>query len=142
MCIRDSGNIAWSSRIPKVQQTTDDGGYFSSYSMAVVRDRMFFVYNDNSRNFGDRGNRRNLHSFNGSNSIIAMSEVNQKGVVRKYALGNNRDEKILTRPKVCEQTGLYEMVVFGERRGKFKFGTLNFVPQENTLTKKRKVKTQ
>ena len=128
--INPDGTIEWTARIPKRQETRDDNGYFSSYSMAVVRDRMYFVYNDNSRNFEERNmNRRFPYRFNGNNSIITLSEINQDGSVKKYALGNNRDEKILTRPKVCEQTGLYEMVVFGERRGKFKFGTLKFVPQ-------------
>ena len=128
--INPDGTIEWTSRIPKRQETRDDAGYFSSYSMAIVRDRMYFVYNDNVRNFEERrNNRRFPYRFNGNNSIITLSEITQTGEVKKYALGNNRDEKILTRPKVCEQTGLYEMVVFGERRGKFKFGKLKFVPQ-------------
>ncbi len=128
--INPDGTIEWTSRIPKRQETRDDNGYFSSYTMAVVRDRMYFVYNDNSRNFEERKkNRRFPYQFNGNNSIITLSEITQSGDVIKYALGSNREEKILTRPKVCEQTGLYEMVVYGERRGKFKFGKLKFVPQ-------------
>ena len=45
--IRPDGEIEWTARIPKQQETINDGGYYSSYAHAVVRDKIYFIYNDN-----------------------------------------------------------------------------------------------
>lgn len=123
--INPDGEIAWSTLIPKTQRTENDGGYFSSYSKAIVNDKIYFVYNNNQRNFnGPRGSNR--HNFNGRNSVIALTEVNKNGKVKTHPLYDNREANILTRPKVCEQVGKRDMLIYGELRGKFKFASLKF----------------
>lgn len=122
--IRPSGEIEWTCRIPKRQETYNDGGYFSSYAMSIVRDKMFFVYNDNGRNF-DPGSER-LYNFNGRNSVIALTEVNRDGSAHTYPLYNNRDAEIITRPKICKQIGRKEMLVYGERGRSYRFASLSF----------------
>jgi hypothetical protein len=47
--IRPDGSIEWATKIPKRQETVNDGGYFSSYAMSIVRDRLYFIFNDNGR---------------------------------------------------------------------------------------------
>ena len=121
--IKPNGEIQWASRIPKYQLTTNDQGYFSSYAMAVGKDKLYFVYNDNGKNFEDRNSKR-THRFNGRNSVIALSEVNKDGTVKSYPIANNRDERIITRPKVCKQSGKNEMLIYGELNRKFKLGAL------------------
>ena len=123
--IKPNGEIQWVSRIPKRQETTNDGGYYSSYAHAVVRDRIFIVYNDNGRNFKKEDNRR--YRFTGSsNSIISVAEVRKDGSVDIHPLANNRDERFILRPKVCQQIGRREMAIFGERGKRFRFGSLDF----------------
>ena len=97
--IRPSGEIEWTARIPKRQVTVNDGGYFSSYARAIVRDRIFFIYNDNARNFDPKNRNQRLFNFNGSNSIITLAEVRKDGSVFSYPLFNNRDAGIITRPQ-------------------------------------------
>ena len=123
--IRPNGEIQWSARIPKRQETRNDGGYYSSYAMAVVRDKMYFVFNDNGKNFSKQKQGKRFR-FNGSQSIIALAEINKNGSVKTYPLASNRDEGIITRPKVCRQIGKREMVIFGERGKRFKFAELEF----------------
>ncbi len=122
--IRPDGEIEWASRIPKRQVTSNDGGYFSSYAMAIVRDRLYFVYNDNDRNFDPSSKR--LHRFNGRSSIIALTELRKDGSATTYPLFSNRDANIITRPKICKQIGRKEMAIYGERNRKFKFASLQF----------------
>jgi hypothetical protein len=45
-----SGEIEWTEKIPKRQRTTNDGGFFSSYALSVVKDKLYFVFNDHPKN--------------------------------------------------------------------------------------------
>lgn len=123
--IQPDGGIEWATRIPKRQETMNDGGYYSSYAMSIVRDRLYFIFNDNSRNFADDGSGR-LYNFNGRNSIVALAELRKDGQLRMYPLFNNRDAEVLTRPKICKQTGSRRMMVYGERGRQYRFAELVF----------------
>jgi hypothetical protein len=122
--IRPDGSIEWATRIPKRQETVNDGGYFSSYAAAVVRDRLYFIFNDNSRNFDTNNNR--LYNFNGRNSIISLAEINKDGELYMYPLFQNRDAGTLTRPVICKQIGSRKMMVYGERGRAYRFAELTF----------------
>ncbi|MEO1515247.1 MAG: hypothetical protein AAFV95_09545 [Bacteroidota bacterium] len=123
--IRPDGEIEWATHIPKRQETSNDGGYFSSYAMSIVRDRLYFIFNDNGRNFS--ANDRRLYNFDGQrNSVISLAEVRKDGSLDVYPLFNNREADIITRPKVCKQSGKREMVIYGERGRKYKFAKLVF----------------
>ncbi len=125
--IRPDGEIEWTAVIPKRQSTIDDGGYFSSYAMAVVRDRIFFVYNDNARNLDPaRAGDGRIYNYDGRNSVIALAEVRKDGQVLIHPLFPNRDADVITRPKVCKQIGRRQMAIFGERGRSFRFARLDF----------------
>ena len=122
--ITPEGEIEWTTRIPKRQETFNDGGYFSSYAMSTVKDKLFFIYNDNARNFDPNENR--LHNFNGKYSVIAVTQVNKDGTADTYPMFSNRDAGIITRPKICKQLGRRSMIVYGERGRSYKFANLRF----------------
>lgn len=124
--IRPTGEIEWATRIPKRQVTIDDGGYFSSYAMAIVRDRIVFIYNDNERNLDPGVNPNRMYNYNGSNSIIAMTEVYRDGSSATFPLFRNKEAAIITRPKFCKQIGSRAMAVYGERGRNYRFGRLEF----------------
>ena len=123
--ISPDGNIEWSSRISKRQETRNDGGYYSSYAMATTRDGFFFLFNDDGRNFGrDDGK---LYTYTGgNNSVVALAQINIKGEVSVYPLSSNRDANVTVRPKMCKQIGKREMAVLGERGRGYRFGSLKF----------------
>jgi len=123
--IGPDGGIEWASRIPKRQETANDGGYYSSYAMATTRDGFFFLFNDDARNFGrDDGK---LYTYTGgSNSVVALAQVNIKGEVSVEPLTTSRDAGVVTRPKMCKQIGKREMAVIGERGRGYRFGSLKF----------------
>jgi len=125
--IRPNGEIEWATRIPKNQQTRDDGGYFSSYAMSIVKDKLFFVFNDDSRNYNRDDNK--LYSFSGNTrrTLISLAQVNRDGSLEMSPLINNEQDNLLFRPKVSRQTGKREMILFGERGKKFKLASLQFL---------------
>lgn len=122
--IKPNGEIEWATRIPKRQETVNDGGYYSSYAMSIVRDRLYFIFNDNSRNFEKDNNR--LYNFNGKYSIIALIELFKDGSYAAYPLSSNRDADVVTRPQICKQIGSRKMMVYGEWGNRYRFGTLEF----------------
>lgn len=127
--IKPNGEIEWASRIPKQQSTTDDGGIYSSYSMAIVRDKLFFVFNDNARNLGGAQRRRGSRTFNfsGNNSVIVVAEVRKDGSVETFPVNqNNRNIAAIAQPKVSKQIGRKEMAIYGENGRQFMFGSLTF----------------
>ncbi len=125
--IRPDGEIEWTARIPKRQETVNDDGYFSSYAMTVVRDRFYFIYNDNARNLAPAEDRpRTVQRFNGKQSVIALAEISKDGSMRTWPLYSNRDADIITRPKACRQIGSRKMAVYGESGRRFRFATLQF----------------
>ena len=125
--IGPNGEIEWASRIPKRQETVNDGGRFSSYAMSIVRDKIYFVYNENGKNFDSTNKpKRGRHNFNGKYSLIAVSEVGQDGSIATYPLYQNQDANVLTRPKICKQIGRKEMAIYGERNRDYRFGKLTF----------------
>ena len=124
--IRPNGEIEWSTRIPKQQATVNDGGYFSSYAMSIVKDRIYLIFNDNSRNFDPRNAGRRLYNYNGRSSIIALTEIRKDGTVNTFPLFHNSDAAVITRPKICQQIGSRAMMVYGERNRSYRFANLEF----------------
>ena len=126
--IRPNGEIEWTARIPKQQETVNDGGYYSSYSHSVVQDKIYFVFNDNARNFQQpkEGKRRRIYNYDGRNSVIALAELSKDGQVKTYPLFNNRDADVITRPVICKQIGRKKMRIYGELGRSYRFANLEF----------------
>ncbi|MFA0962361.1 hypothetical protein AB9P05_11175 [Roseivirga sp. BDSF3-8] len=123
--IDPQGNIEWAHKIPKEQTTTDDGGYFSSYALTIAGDKLYFVFNDHRDNLdAEPGRLKTFH--NQRKSVVVLGVMDTNGNLEKKPLFINKEAGVLIRPKVCEQTGDYEMVVFGERGKHQRFARLRF----------------
>jgi hypothetical protein len=124
------GELVWKCKIPKRQHTTNDGGYYSSYALMVEGDRLFFVYNDNPRNLtleeteapADMSrNRREL--------AVVLAEVDASGKLSRELLISTERGDVIVRPKVCEQTGPHEMLLYSEKTSVFQFSKVIFKTQ-------------
>ncbi|GIV30980.1 MAG: hypothetical protein KatS3mg029_0331 [Saprospiraceae bacterium] len=124
--IRPDGTLEWTARIPKWQETRNDGGYFSSYVMSIVRDKLYFVYNDDPRNYDPRRNQRKVYKYTGGEAMMVLAEVNIKGEVHFYPLVDAGNSGVTLRPKVSRQIGLREMLLFGEANRGYRLGKLRF----------------
>jgi hypothetical protein len=124
--IRPSGEIEWAARIPKQQETRNDGGYYSSYSMSIVRDKLYFIFNDNVRNYSPDRKENRFYTYTGNESIMVMAQLSTSGEVKTFPMASNKDAGVITRPKMCKQIGKRDMAIFGERGRSFRFGNLSF----------------
>jgi hypothetical protein len=126
--IRPTGEIEWSARIPKLQESRNDQGLFSSYSMAVAQDKFYFVYNEHPKNLNPQSDRHYTTSTDRGSSIVVVSTVNKDGSVKTSPLRSVNMEKgqeVLTRPKVCRQISRSEMAVYGEDGRNYRFASLS-----------------
>ncbi|MGI8892245.1 MAG: hypothetical protein ACR2GN_02175, partial [Bacteroidia bacterium] len=106
---------------------------FSSYAMAIVNDKIYFVYNDNAKNLAYRDGGK-LYNFNNSikskdKSVVVMAELDHTGNFTKQALFTAKEAEVLTRPKVCEQISNNELIIFGQKKKAHKFAKLTFKSQ-------------
>jgi hypothetical protein len=124
--LRPSGEIEWAARVPKRQETRNDGGYNSSYAMAIVRDKLFFVFNDSARNFAGGERSKRLSTYSGGDGVLTLAQVGKDGSVAAFPLALNSDAGILTRPKMCKQISRKTMAILGERNREYRFANLEF----------------
>ena len=122
--IRPTGEIEWTARIPKRQQTVNDKGLYSSYAMAVGGEKLYFVYNEDPKNLDP--NRKKIYTSHSSDkySAVVLAEVGNGGKVKISPIFSNADANVITRPKVCRQIGRNEMVIYGERGNTYRFADL------------------
>ncbi|MGB1243700.1 MAG: hypothetical protein ACPG49_14340, partial [Chitinophagales bacterium] len=119
-----SGEIEWATKVPKSQTTRNDGGHFSSYSYMLKGRNIHLIYNDNPKNLFPNAPR--TFSFNGKKSVVTLATLSPEGHLKRSLLFSNRDERIVTRPKACEQMSLEQMVICGEWGRRAKVGILTF----------------
>ena len=124
--ISPEGDILWNQKIPKKQVTTNDGGFYSSYTMAEVGGSLFFLFNDNPRNlFKAEGDKtKNMRLW--KESLVVLVEVTPDGEVEKEALFSSKEVDIITVPKVCRQVSGKEVILFGKRKKDQRLARLTF----------------
>lgn len=106
--INPDGSMAWATNVPKQQQSSTRA--FSSYAQMIVKGKIHFIYND----------------YISRRAPVMHATVNTAGEVSISELFNNKEEGILTKPPLCKQTSKNEMVIYGERGKRFKFGKIDF----------------
>lgn len=123
--ISPSGEIEWTQKVPKVQVTSNDNGFYSSYVTSVVKDKIYFVFNDHPKNITEPS--ETTYAFRGwKNSMVVLVEVDAKGNMTKQPLFSAKDAEVITRPKVCEQVSKKEMILFGQKRKQQQFAKITF----------------
>jgi hypothetical protein len=124
--INPSGQIEWAEKIAKRQHTTDDGGFYSSYTMAIIRGQICFVFNDHPKNISYTGTGRVYNYYGGQESIVVMVSLDPAGRQVRQPLFRSADVEVIVRPKVCEQITSTDIILFGQRRKTQQFARVSF----------------
>lgn len=120
------GEIEWTEKIEKRQVSKNDGGFWSSYALAVVGSNLHFVFNDHPENLFYKGDGPPKNFTRGKHAIVSMVTMNSDGEQVREKLFAKEDAEVLTRPKVCEQVSADQMVLFGQKGKKYKFAMMTF----------------
>lgn len=131
--ISPEGIIDWMVTIPKYQVSTNDRGFFSSYVLSVVGNKLHFVFNDHPENLDfKKGDKimspyySTLFSKGKKGSILTVVSVDPKGNYTREALPADKNSIVITRPKVCKQVSNNELIIYGQKKKTQQFGKVTF----------------
>ncbi len=120
------GQIKWIKRIPKIQNSTNDYGYHSSFTSFNTKNGVYLIYNDFEKNVDlpieDTENLKEI--FNGRKNALTYVKLGPDGpVFRKHILSGSN---YLLYAKKSTQIGLNNMYLLLELGRKAKIISVSF----------------
>jgi len=91
------GDVIWKETIRKRQHTQNDFGYWSSYDMIVIGDKLYFMYTDNEKNFIETKANK-VHVSHGKKGTFVCVTIDNDGRQRKGRLYVIKDVAKFTLP--------------------------------------------
>lgn len=124
-------SIDWIQAVPKKQVTSNDGGYYSSYTSMVTGEYIYVLFNDDAKNLDNVSEDDRLANFEGKGmggkkALVVLVKISGDGTLTKALLLENKEEGFILRPKVCEQVSKTDLILYGELGNKYKVGKLTF----------------
>lgn len=120
-----AGQIQWAEKIAKTQRSVNDDGFYASYTLALVKGKFYFIFNDNPENLNYDGKGR-PDNYNAKKALVVMVALDAQGKQTKKPIFSTIDVEVIVRPKVCEQINNREVILFGQRKKKQQFARLAF----------------
>ena len=89
--LNENGNLVWIKRVPKMQNTTNDFGYYSSFCVFNAGDKALLYFNDNQKNIGQpTENSSMIEDLNENRrSIITGLVVNKDSIGTRFQVLND-----------------------------------------------------
>ncbi len=109
--IAETGEILWNTVIPKFQFSINDEGFYSSYALAVSDGGLHFVYNDHPKNIQLDKPREFKIMTRPSAAMAVHVKLNPDGTYIKEPLFNNKESKLILRPKFNGQMRNGEIII-------------------------------
>lgn len=124
--VSQDGNIEWYTRVPKRQYSTNDGGYRSSYTLAVGGNKLYILYNDAIENleYDKVGDMKNFRT--GKDGGIVLATINGSGEVERQVMYNYIKKDDVFIPKESDQINKNEVFMYMRGRKGWKFASLNW----------------
>lgn len=120
------GEIEWNEKIPKRQSSSNDGGFYLSYSIALVGDNLHFIFNDHIDNLNYSGQGKISYYRGRKDGIVTLVTMDDDGRQVREALFSVAEADIYTRPKVSEQISADELIIYGQRKKSQRFAKVKF----------------
>jgi hypothetical protein len=127
------GGFNWLKKIPKYQVSTNDGGPFSSYARFVDEGNLCFIFNDNVKNYDEKGNfiksdRTYPANFGKKKNVVAIVELDlEDGNLKRKTFFDRKEITALAVPKKFHiDYGTKEMLLYAVYGKKERFGILKF----------------
>ena len=125
--ISADGQIEWSKKILKRQLTTDDGGFMSSFVLAVNGDNLHFIFNDHEANINAQTEKDlATYSRSKSTSVVTLVSLNAQGDMTRETIISQKELGLEIRPQSCEQVSANELILFGLKKNENQFARVLF----------------
>ena len=123
--INPDGSVQWISRVPKKQHTTNDGAMYSSYSISVMQDKLYLIYNDHAKNIAISEPRKLKQMNKPHKAVTMLVAMDNRGQFTKTALFPAREHKSIVRPSFYLQNN-NNVIIYSETERNYRFGNINF----------------
>lgn len=131
--MNSDGKIEWIERIPKYQQSKNDGGYFLSSVEYLTQNKIHIFFNDHKKNYNED------RSFNGigrlspttltkRNNVIAGVSIDLKsGEVTRKSINGRGTYKTVLVPRISRENNKDKtLLIYGNHGRKHRFGKIEF----------------
>lgn len=108
--VKPDGTLEWSQVLKKKQISEDDEGFFSSYMMTTMADRLHFIFNEEI-----------YHKTSVSDYVI-----NKHGQFEREYLFNAGDKNVMLTPKLGKQISSTEVLIPSYKRSYLSFVKLTY----------------
>ena len=120
-----SGQIIWSQKILKSQNTLGDEGLFSSYLVERILGKLCFFFDDDARNVSLSWTEQ-PKIFNGKKPIVSIVSLDEEGNQFKQWIYNSADIDVTVIPKMSKLLPGNELILFGRKPHHQQIGRLTF----------------
>lgn len=110
-----TGSLERKYIIPKKQFTRNDGGVYSSFSYAIIKDKLVLWYNDHSKNLKPKNPSHLQFMTDPKKSNLAAVTIEKNGIINKEFIINNDKRKTWCKPRVFFPTSDQGIIMIAER---------------------------
>jgi hypothetical protein len=128
-----NGGFEWLKKINKYQVSTNDGGPYSSYARFTSNGKLSFIFNDNVKNYNEKGeyidsDRPYPANFSKKKNVVAYVELDlSNGSISRKTFFDRNEISALAVPKLFQVDYTNkEMLLYSVIGRKEKFGILKF----------------
>lgn len=123
--INENGDIEWTEKIAKRQASSNDGGYYLSYTYAKLGEKLYFFFSDNPKNLFYKGEGK-VKNVKLKKALFLLVELDSTGKQKREAVFNVKGTKVYPRPKVSKQINKKEILLYGEKKKKKRLAKIKF----------------
>ncbi len=124
--INPDGKIQWTRKIPKLQVSHNDGGYYLSFALHVTDNTLYFMFNDNPKNLNLPLNGKYKYMGNLKKSVAVLVSMDMKGDQVRQPMFRSEDLKTYLRPKLYMSVSEKRLFLYGQRRSMYKLAEVKF----------------
>nr|MBA3902025.1 hypothetical protein [Bacteroidota bacterium] len=124
--INPDGSVEWTKKIPKLQHSINDGGFYSSYILGYDNQSLFVVYNENPKNMMLKDDNRRKYMNNPKKAIIALVTIDNMGNMKKTPFFSAKSHKVIVRPKIFKQINPNTAIIYAQKKKNYKLGRMTF----------------
>lgn len=121
--LHPNGDVIWSETIGKRQVAHSEENQFTSYVLHQNKDDLYFVYNDNIKNYNPEKEYFLNFSF-GKNGIVTMTKLDNFGAQSKTPLYFVKDHKLLIKPSYCHSLPNNKLILISHENKTYKLGQM------------------
>lgn len=125
--ISSEGTIGWITKIAKRQISMNDGGLNSSYVLMRIKDKLYFLFNDNVANLNYKGQGKVERSPYDKSTLFTLVEIDDIGTQKREVVFFAKDAKVVAQPKVCKQISGNELLIYGQLNKTERFAKVTFL---------------